>query len=162
MTTIFFQSIGYVYCGYWKRLEKQKGSVKNPLWLEFIDEEKKHANISGPLTYIWIANDQIIYVGETSQSVKQRMTKGHIGGFRGGSKSGIEKQKMLLALKAERIDIYACHEPFFSKYIGNNIKTHFTSDFNALIPPLNEDMHSSRHIEEKLLIAIFKPILNKR
>jgi hypothetical protein len=125
-------------------------------------EDKKHANSSGPLTYIWIANDQIIYVGESTQSVKQRITKGHVGGFRGGSKSGIEKQKMLLVLNAERIDIYACHEPFFSKYISNNIKTHFTSDFNALIPPLNEDMRNSRYIEEKLLIAIFTPILNKR
>jgi hypothetical protein len=160
MLTQFFKSIGYQNCGYWNKLINSKGSKDNPLWFEFITSENNLAYSQGPLVYIWIVNEQIIYAGTSTQSVNKRMTQGHIGGFRGGSHSGIEKQKIMLELNVNRIDVLVTFKPFFSKYFDDNINKYFDGEFKSIIPSLNEDMNNSRYFEEKLLISIFKPILN--
>ena len=111
-----FQDLGYEYCGYWQRLSEQMGSTGKELWMKYTAEVKGLSSQEGPLVYIWMVNDQIIYVGETSQTIKKRMG-GHEGGFRGGNKSGIERQKSMLALNESRIDVHVAFKPLFSNYI---------------------------------------------
>ena len=104
-----------------------------------------------------MVNDQIIYVGETSLTIKERMVGGHEGGFRGGSKSGIERQKSMLALNESRIDVYVAFKPLFSNYIQQ-----LNNAISRLMSPTTNNMIVARKREEALIIGLMNPILNKR
>lgn len=152
-----FQDLGYEYCGYWQRLSEHKGAVGKELWMKYTAEEKGLSSQEGPLVYVWIVNDQIIYVGETSLTIKKRMVRGHEGGFRGGSKSGIERQKSMLALNESRIDVYVAFKPLFSNYIQQS-----NNAISRLMSPTTNNMIVARKREEALIIGLMNPILNKR
>lgn len=151
-----FQDLGYAYCGYWQRLSEHKGSTGKELRMKYIAEVKDLSSMSGPLVYIWIVNDQVIYVGETSQTIKKRMA-GHEGGFRGGSKSGVERQKSMFALNDNRIDVYVAFKPLFSNYIQQS-----NNAISRLMLPTTNNMIVARKREEALIIGLMNPILNKR
>jgi len=75
---------------------------------KFIDRETS----SKPCIYFWVIksknkeNDnkklggKVIYVGKAGKGLKTRM-KQHEGGFKGGSKSGFEKNKILIKLERD-------------------------------------------------------------
>ena len=151
-----FLDLGYEYCGYWNRLNEHMGSVGKELWMKYIVEVEDLSSREGPLVYVWMVHDQIIYVGETAQTIKKRMA-GHESGFRGGSKSGVERQKSILALNENRIDVYVAFKPLLIKYLQQS-----TNNFARLMVPSNDDMILGRKREEALIIGIMNPILNKR
>lgn len=151
-----FQDLGYEYCGYWQRLSEHMGSAGKELWMKYTAEVKDLSSQEGPLVYVWMVNDQIIYVGETSLTIKKRMG-GHEGGFRGGSESGIERQKSMLALNESRIDVYVAFKPLFSNYIQQS-----NNAISRLMIPTTNNMIVARKREEALIIGLMNPILNKR
>lgn len=148
------EELGYAYCGYWQRLTEYMGSVGKELWMKYTAEVKDLSSKSGPLVYVWIVNGQIIYVGETLQTINKRMA-GHEGGFRGGSKSGLERQKNMLALNEDRIDVYVAFKPFLSTYLQQS-----KGNFHHLMVPSDDNMILARKREEALIIGLMNPILN--
>lgn len=156
----FFKTLGYQYCGYWQKLEKHKGTVGKELWFKYIPEEKELSNKAGAIVYIWIADEKVIYVGVSSQNVKTRMAD-HEGGFRGGSKSGIERQFSMLQLKQDRINVYVAFKPYFLNYIYQNKNIFNLSGGANLLQPIDTNMRIAKYREEKLIIAIMDPLLNK-
>ncbi len=153
----FFKELGYVHCGYLQRLSENKGSKDKELWYKFVIINKQLCNSPGPLVYLWFYKDEMIYVGETSLSIKERITKGHFGGFRGGSYSGVERQKQLLLLEEDEIYVLVAFEPFFLKYLHEQVNR---NNFSNMISPLQSDMLLGKYLEEKSIIAMLNPKLN--
>ena len=152
-----FETIGYKHCGYWTRLTNHQGSTGKELWLKYRAEDIYLSNLKGPLVYIWTANEKIIYVGVSSRSIKTRMLD-HEGGFRGGSKSGVERQASILALNQNRFDVYVAFKPLFSSYL----KEKQNQIIKELLSPIDDDIDFAMKREENLLIGILNPVLNKR
>ncbi len=160
MSLNLFKELGYTHCGYLQRLSENKGSVGKELWYEFVISDIKLSTNPGPLVYLWFYKDEIIYVGETSKSVKERIINGHFGGFRGGSNSGVEKQKQLLHLDEDRIDIFIAFQPFFLKYLHEKVKSVDGNNFSKMFYPIHNDMMLAKYLEEKSIISMFNPKLN--
>ena len=158
----FFKELGYKQCGYLQRLLEFKGSVGRELWYNFVCTDEELCNRPGPLVYIWFYKYDIIYVGETSLTIKKRITNGHFGGFRGGSYSGVEKQKQLLQLEDEKIFVLVAFDAFFLKYLHEQVKKVDINNFNKMITPFQSDMLTAKYLEEKSIIAMFNPKLNKK
>jgi hypothetical protein len=151
------KELGYKYCGFWLQLNEDQEQSSNYLRFKYNIENKEISNMKGPLVYIWVQNKKIIYAGESSRCVKQRMSD-HEGGFRGGSKSGIERQKNLLKLDKNRFDVYVAFEPFLSIHLQKMINN--TNDI--FFEPIEKDQSKAMKREEKLIISIFDPILNNK
>ena len=151
------KTIGYKHCGYWTKLTDHQGSIGKELWYKFTVEDIYLSNLKGPLVYIWVANEKIIYVGFTSRSIKTRMLD-HEGGFRGGSKSGVERQANILTLNMGRIDVFVAFEPFFSSYLKEIENT----PLYEILSPVDDNIDFAMKREENLFIGILNPLLNNR
>lgn len=157
----FFKQIGYEYCGKWKKLENHKGNNGKDLWYNFFSENLDLTQRRQPLIYLWIYNDKILYVGESSKSLAQRMT-GHEGGFRGNSNSGRAKQKFLLDNQIEEIEVFVCFFAAFLKFLEQKKKQLSLPKYINESVLISNDMISDKNLEENLIIGYFNPILNTK
>jgi len=72
-----------------------------------IQEDKFKQKI--PQVYLWVAHDEVIYVGKAGKGLEQRF-KQHRGGWRGNSVTGITKAyKLRETLENDRVMIYGCN-----------------------------------------------------
>jgi hypothetical protein len=155
----FISQIGYTYCGKWKKLEQPMGSKDKELWIKFFPDNQELSTKNGPLVYLWVYNNEIIYVGESSKSVTKRMS-GHEGGFRGNSKSGRAKQDYLTVNKIDEIEVYVCFEAGLFNFLYQK-----KNQLSIPVEDLQENMFENnlevvKYIEENLFIGYFNPVLN--
>lgn len=112
---------GFVPTGFWGLTYKQK----TPLAF-YIDEELA---LLSEVLYAFVANEQVIYIGITSNSLRERMK-----GYKYGKKSARDSEKIeastnkklhkviLGKLKENKtIDIYVLHKPSLGEYMGLSI-----------------------------------------
>ena len=157
----FLNQIGYEYCGKWKKLDLHMGSIGNELWIKYFPENLNLNKKNGPLVYIWIYDNKIIYAGESTKSVKQRMG-GHEGGFRGNSNSGRAKQKYLLENKIEEIEVFVCFFAGFLKFLEQKKNQLYLPKHINDSMLISSDMFRTKNLEENLIIAYFNPVLNTK
>ena len=89
------------------------------------------------------------------------MNGGHKGGFRGGSKSGVEKQRKMLLLDDDKIEVLVAFEPYFLKYLHDHLNSNNVSNLRKIMLQIQTDMCYAKYREEKLIIAMLNPRLNK-
>jgi len=98
--------------------------------------------------YAWVIGQEIVYVGMASKGVQKRLSE-HRGGWRGGSQTGIQKEKLIrneLELGKEII-VYGRTCGYFSKAV-------------EILGEQKDVRFNLVEHEEDLLLRKFKPIWN--
>jgi hypothetical protein len=98
--------------------------------------------------YAWVLNVEIMYIGKATKGVQKRLSE-HRGGWRGGSKTGISKEK-LIRQKLEaglQIEIYGRSCEYFFQNVD-------------IFGETKEIRYDLAQEEEDFLIKKFRPTWN--
>ena len=98
--------------------------------------------------YAWVIDAEIMYIGKAGKGVQKRLSE-HRGGWRGGSKTGVSKEKLIRQkLNAgSEIQVYGRCCDYFLKTVD-------------LFGETKEIRYSLVQEEEDWLLKNFKPIWN--
>jgi hypothetical protein len=105
-----------------------------------------------PATYFWVANQKLMYVGETGLGIRTRMAKHRHGiNFQYQYVKWYDNmRKKLIRYKATSIKVYYALMPYWYNFVAR-------PEFKLC----DLAKKANRLIEESLLVKFFKPIINK-